>query len=83
MRAKHEGMQRNACVALGNVGDARAVPALRRALTGPSALVRGHAAWALGRIGGPEAEAALREALPAEADPVAREEIEAALAEIS
>ena len=83
MRAKHEGMQRNACVALGNVGDARAVPALRRALTGPSALVRGHAAWALGRIGGPEAEAALREALPAETDPVAREEIEAALAEIS
>ena len=34
MRAKHEGMQRNVCVALGNVGDARAVPALRRALTG-------------------------------------------------
>ena len=83
MRAKHEGMQRNACVALGNAGDARAVPALRHALTGPSALVRGHAAWALGRIGGNEAEAALHAALPTEADPAAREEIEAALAQIS
>ena len=83
MRAKHEGMRRNVCIALGNAGDARAIPALRRALTGPSALVRAHAAWALGRIGGPEAEAALRATLPTEADPDAREEIEAALGEIS
>ena len=82
MRAKYEGMRRNVCVALGNVGDARAVPALRSALAGPSALVRSHAAWALGSIGGSEAEAALRAALPIETDPATREEIEAALAEI-
>ena len=82
LRAKYEGMQRNVCVALGNAGDARAVPALRRALAGPSALVRSHAAWALGHIGGSDAEAALRAALPTETDPAAREEIEAALAEL-
>ena len=43
---------RNAAVALGNWRDARAIPALTRALTDPEPLVREHAAWALERVGG-------------------------------
>jgi epoxyqueuosine reductase len=75
MRAKLEGLQRNACVALGNLGDPVAVPALARALRQGVSLVRGHAAWALGRLGGPQAAQVLGEALAHEADPWVREEI--------
>jgi epoxyqueuosine reductase len=81
MRAKRDGLLRNACVVLGNLGDLEAVPALIRALDDTSTLVRGHAAWALGRIGGEAACAALASALAAEAEPEVREEIAAALAE--
>ena len=50
-RAKRRGLLRNVCVALGNIGDSRAVPALRIAAeTDPEPLVREHAAWALGQI---------------------------------
>ncbi len=45
-------LRRNAAIALGNVGDPAAVPALVAALSDPAEVVRGHAAWALGRIGG-------------------------------
>ncbi|MDE2859957.1 MAG: tRNA epoxyqueuosine(34) reductase QueG [Chloroflexota bacterium] len=79
-RAKYDGMLRNACVALGNIGDPRAIPALANALGHESSLVRGHAAWALGVIGGEDARAALESAQVAEADADVREEIEAALA---
>jgi epoxyqueuosine reductase len=78
-RAKREGLQRNAAVALGNSGDRRAVPPLVDALTRASPLVRGHAAWALGRLGGEDALAALRLALDSEVDPWVREEITLAL----
>ena len=83
MRAKRVGMQRNACVALGNEGpsvrgDGVAVPALGRALRHSEPLVRGHAAWALGRIGGQEAEALLSAAARDETHPEALEEITAA-----
>jgi epoxyqueuosine reductase len=45
-------LARNAAIALGNSGDARAVPPLTRALAeNSSALVREHAAWALGELG--------------------------------
>lgn len=81
MRAKRVGMQRNACVALGNLGDAAAVPALTRALASGDMLVSGHAAWALGRIGGAEALAALRIAVNVEPDEDVRAEIRLALAE--
>ena len=81
MRAKHSGMQRNACVALGNLGQAEAVPALSRALREASELVRGHAAWALGRIGTAQALDALAGAQPAELDQGVLEEIGAALAD--
>ena len=81
-RAKRVGMQRNACVALGNIGDPRAVPALGQALEQGEPLVRSHAAWALGRLGGPETARLLGQALTWEADPDVRDEIEAALVEV-
>ena len=78
-RAKRAGMLRNVCVALGNIGDPAAVPALSETLSHELPLARGHAAWALGAIGGPEAEGALREALTLEEDEEVRAEIEEAL----
>ena len=80
-RAKLWGLQRNACVALGNIGDRAAIPALVRTLNDRhlSGLVRGHAAWALGRIGGTHAIQALESALQCENDPQAVEEIQWAL----
>jgi epoxyqueuosine reductase len=53
LRAKRWGLQRNACVALGNLGDPAAVPALGTVLWDAEGhpLVREHAAWALGRLG--------------------------------
>jgi epoxyqueuosine reductase len=54
LRAGRDGFLRNVCVALGNRGDAAALPALRRALADDSELIREHAAWAIERItGGP------------------------------
>jgi epoxyqueuosine reductase len=82
-RAKRVGLQRNVCVALGNIGAPSSVPALSRALSAPEALVRMHAAWALGRIGGPDALRALNEAVAREEDPEVLEEIHLALTELS
>ena len=79
-RAKYAGLLRNACVALGNIGDARAVPALTTALGHESSLVRGHAAWALGAIGGESARVALESAQATESDEGVQDEIAAALA---
>lgn len=81
-RAKRAGLQRNVCVALGNIGDPAAVPALAGALRGAEALVRAHAAWALGRIGGRQAAEALETARAREDDPQVLEEIDMALAEL-
>ena len=75
LRAKRVGLQRNACVALGNLGTAEAVPALRRVLAHGATLVRGHAAWALGRIGTPQAARALEQASEDEADPWVLQEL--------
>jgi epoxyqueuosine reductase len=82
LRAKRAGLQRNACVALGNRRDPAAVPALRRALAYGEALVRGHAAWALGQIGDSEARSALEKAALGEPDPQVLGEIEAALEQL-
>ena len=79
MRAKRVGMQRNACVALGNSGDPAAVPALACALQSAPPLVRQHAAWALGRIGGDAARGSLTHALASEPDPDVCSEIRQAL----
>ena len=81
-RAKLSGLKRNACVALGNLGDAAAVPALSSALRDADTLVRGHAAWALGRIGGADAERALRAARAAETDAAVAEEVRLALGDV-
>ena len=50
-RAKRAGLLRNTAIVLGNRGDARAVPALRRALDDEDATVGRAAAWALERLG--------------------------------
>lgn len=78
-RAKRVGLQRNACIALGNLGDPRAVPALSRALAHLEPLVRGHAAWALGQIGGEQSRCALVQAQKVETDASVLEEIGYAL----
>ncbi len=79
MRAQRVGMQRNACIALGNSGDPSAVPALVRALQSGPPLVRAHAAWALGRIGRAAGRTALQLALDNEPEPEVRSEIRQAL----
>jgi epoxyqueuosine reductase len=81
-RAKWAGLRRNVCVALGNLGDPVAVPALVAVLGEEPALVRGHAAWALGRIGGAGAQAALQARAAVEPDGWVREEIALALTAI-
>jgi epoxyqueuosine reductase len=73
-------VQRNAAVALGNIGDPRAVLVLSSVLRrSRSFIVRGHAAWALGKIGGQDARLALKEASSREKNPNVRVEIENAL----
>ena len=81
-RAKRVGLQRNVCVALGNIGDPVAVPALAKALQTSEPLVREHAAWALGRIGSPDARAALLDALHTETDRTVERELIISIADI-
>jgi len=50
MRAKWEGMRRNAALVLGNRGSDDALPALNRATRDADPVVRSHAAWARERI---------------------------------
>lgn len=50
LRTKRRGVLRNVCVALGNVGDERALEALERAANDPEELIAEHARWAMGRI---------------------------------
>ncbi len=78
-RAKRRGFLRNVAVALGNWGNRRAVPALKRALNDDEALVRGHAAWALGVIGGGSAKDALDARLGVETEAQVIDEIKDAL----
>jgi epoxyqueuosine reductase len=49
-RVKRTGLLRNVCVALGNIGDRRALPALERAALAPEPLIAEHARWAISRI---------------------------------
>ncbi len=78
-RAKLEGLQRNAAVAMGHRGDERYVPGLARTVEAGEPSLRRHAAWALGRFGSTAATAALERAQAAERDPSVRAEIVAAL----
>jgi len=50
MRAKRRGLLRNVCVALGNVGGEKALPALQRAASDPEPLIAEHALWAIAQI---------------------------------
>jgi len=52
LRAKHRGLLRNVCVALGNVGDRSALPALHAASRDQEPLIVEHATWAVGQIEG-------------------------------
>ena len=50
LRAKRAGLLRNVCVALGNVGDESALPALQKAANAPEPLIAEHAIWAIEQI---------------------------------
>ena len=50
LRARRRGLLRNVCVALGNTGDERALPALQKAAHDPEPLVSEHARWAIEQI---------------------------------
>jgi epoxyqueuosine reductase len=79
-RSGRDRLARNAAIALGNVGQRSAIPALVRALRQDrSPLVRGASAWALGQLGGKEALTGLAGALDKEPDPETQAEIRAAL----
>ena len=83
-RTKLVGLQRNACVALGNNGDEKAILPLSKALcSSEESVVRLHAAWAIGRIGGREAATVLERARDSESDAEVLEEIILSLEEIS
>jgi epoxyqueuosine reductase len=75
MRPK-EAIKRNAALALGNIGNPRAVIPLIKALEeDDNPMVRGHTAWALGKIGGEKAKLALEKVLKNEEEREVREEI--------
>lgn len=50
LRTKRRGLLRNVCVALGNVGDESALPALEKAATDAEPLIAEHASWAIEQI---------------------------------
>jgi len=50
LRTKRRGLLRNVCVALGNTGDATALPALEHASHDAEPLIAEHARWAIVRI---------------------------------
>jgi len=50
LRTKRRGLLRNVCVALGNTGDASALPALQKAVQDPEPLIAEHARWAVAQI---------------------------------
>jgi epoxyqueuosine reductase len=50
LRARRRGLRRNVCVAMGNMGDERALPVLRKVAQGTEPLVSEHARWAIEQI---------------------------------
>jgi len=87
-RARRDGLLRNACVALGNVGTEAELPTLLAALSDVSPLVRGHAAWGATRLAtrlrlSPREPVldALNSRLAIESDAFVREELILAVAE--
>ncbi len=49
-RVKRRGLLRNVCVALGNIGDEKVLPALAKAATDAEPLISEHALWAITEI---------------------------------
>ena len=80
-RAKRVGLQRNVCVALGNIGDPTALPALMEALHNDNPIIREHAAWAIGKIRKEETIEVLKQALVTESDPTVLNEIQLTITE--
>jgi len=76
-------LRRNVALALGNIRDPMAVPALVQTLSYSEPKVRSYAAWALGKIGGKKAREALTRSLNSEVDSEVQKEIKAALQECS
>ncbi|HWQ42622.1 MAG TPA: 4Fe-4S double cluster binding domain-containing protein [Desulfosporosinus sp.] len=74
--------QRNAAIALGNLGDPAFIPNLAVAMKDPEDLVRGYAAWALGKIGGRSAQQVLEENMGGETSDAVKTEIREALLEV-
>ncbi len=72
--------QRNAAIALGNMGDPTFIPDLAQAMQDPEGLVRAYAAWALGKIGGSRVRQILEASLARETDEFAKREIQDVLA---
>lgn len=50
VRTKRRGLLRNVCVALGNIGDETALPALSKAAEDSEPLIAEHARWAIEQI---------------------------------
>ena len=50
LRTKRRGILRNVCVALGNVGDKTALPALQKACEDSEPLIAEHARWAVEQV---------------------------------
>lgn len=50
LRTKRRGLLRNVCVALGNIGNESALPALEKASQDSEPLITEHAHWAIGEI---------------------------------
>ncbi len=78
-RAKRRGLLRNVCIALGNIGDPVAIPALVEALADAEPLVRGHAAWALGRLNAERARPSLESLATSDLEPSVQAEARYAL----
>ncbi len=76
LRTKRSGLLRNAAVVLGNTGDTRVLPILKRLLEEESdPLIRIHAAWGIGRLGSTKSRDVLSRALKRETDSSVLEEI--------
>lgn len=73
--------QRNAAIALGNLGDPAFIPDLEIAMKDSEELVREYTAWALGKIGGRLAKQVLEASSKREICETVKKEIEIALAE--
>ena len=82
LRARRKGLARNVAVALGNMGDETAVPALQEALKDADPVVRSHAGWALARIPGSDARAVLNDAIRNESDDDAHADLSQTLSEL-